>query len=592
MKSVFVSFRHTLFKLHRLQGCCSPAESWTGWMFFVMFALLLFLLLLSPGQAAQRPIRIGVVSMITPVDTVEYYQDIIAYISEKIGQPVEMQYRKTYDEMDRMLEQGEVDAAFICSAPYIEDKRKFGVELLVAPQVDGSPFYRSFIIVHRDSDIKGFNELEGRSFAFTDPKSNSGKLYPTYLLARSGHKVEDFFKKYVYSYSHNKSIELVAKKEVDGAAVESLIYEYMQGKKSPYVQQTRIIDQSQYFGSPPLVASPKTSTFIKKKIIEILVNMQQDPKGKRILNNVLIEKFVQAKDINYDSVREMQSFVTEFNAPEDIAPLPAEPDIVSFGVIPKDNPRIIYEKFQPLMDYLTDKTPYNFELVLQKTYDDTVIALGEGRINMAFLGPLTYLHAKAEYQAIPLLKGITEKGDPFYNSVIVTKKNSPFKQLSDLKGQSIAFASLKSTSGNLIPRYLLAENGIHLREIKDFNNFNYHDSVVKQVLKGIYDAGAVRESVAEKYVPLGLKIIARSEPIPTGPLVVGSQTPHILVKTVKAALLDMVKTDEGIKVLRKIDPEFMGGFAEADDYDYEHIRNMINDIPKSCGLGCHPKIQL
>jgi hypothetical protein len=36
----------------------------------------------------------------------------------------------------------------------------------------------------------------------------------------------------------------------------------------------------------------------------------------------------------------------------------------------------------------------------------------------------------------------------------------------------------------------------------------------------------------------------------------------------------------------------MGGFAEADDFDYEHIRKMINDIPKSCGLGCHPKIQL
>jgi phosphate/phosphite/phosphonate ABC transporter binding protein len=592
MKSVFVSFRSTLFKLHRRHGCCSPAESWAGWMFVVILSLLLLLLLLSPGQAAKNPIRIGVVSMITPVDTVEYYQDIIDYISEKIGQPVEMQYRKTYDEMDRMLEQGDVDAAFICGAPYIEDKRKFGVELLVAPQVDGSPFYRSFIIVHQDSDIQGFNELEGRSFAFTDPKSNSGKLYPTYLLARSGHKVEDFFKKYVYSYSHNKSIELVAKKEVDGAAVESLIYEYMQEKKSPYVQQTRIIDQSQYFGSPPLVASPKTSTFIKKKIIEILVNMHQDPKGKRILNNVLIEKFVQAKDINYDSVREMQSFVEKFNTTEDFLSRVTQSDTVLFGVIPKDNPRIIYEKFQPLMDYLTDKTPYNFELVLQKTYDDTVIALGEGRINMAFLGPLTYLHAKADYQVIPLLKGITEKGDPFYNSVIVTKKNSPFKQLSDLKGQSIAFASLKSTSGNLIPRYLLAENGIHLREIKDFNNFNYHDSVVKRVLKGIYDAGAVRESVAEKYIPQGLEIIAKSGPIPTGPLVISPLTSYTVVEMIKTVLLDMNKTEQGQAVLKKIDPEYMGGFAEADDFDYAHIRKMINNVPKSCGLGCHPKIQL
>ena len=76
MKSVFVSLRLALFKLHHRQGCSSPAESWTGRTIFVMFSLLFFLLFLSPGQAAQRPIRIGVVSMITPVDTVKYYQDL------------------------------------------------------------------------------------------------------------------------------------------------------------------------------------------------------------------------------------------------------------------------------------------------------------------------------------------------------------------------------------------------------------------------------------------------------------------------------------------------------------------------------------
>jgi phosphonate transport system substrate-binding protein len=557
-----------------------------------MFFLLFLLLFLTPGQTAQRPIRIGVVSMITPVDTVEYYQDIIDYISEKIGQPVEMQYRKTYDEMDRMLEQGEVDAAFICGGPYIEDKRKFGAELLVVPQVSGSPFYRSFIIVHRDSDIQGFDGLRDRSFAFTDPKSNSGKLYPTYLLARRGDRIEDFFEKYIYSYSHNKSVELVAKKEVDGAAVESLIYEYMQEKKSPYVQQTRVIDQSQYFGSPPLVATPKTATFIKKKIIEILVNMHQDPKGKRILNTVLIERFVQAKDSNYDSIREMQSFVIKHNSNIAAESQSPEPEVIFFGVIPKDNPRIAYERFQPLMDYLSENTPYRFELMLRKTYNDTIIALGQGDIDMAFLGPLTYLHARAAYNAVSILKSITENGESSYRSVIVTKNNGQIMKLSDLKGKSFAFASTQSTSGNLIPRFLLAEDGVHLKHLENYNNFNYHDTVVKWVLKGKYDAGAVRESVAEKYLPLGLEIISRSGPIPTGPLTVGPKTPYTIVEAVKKALINISKTDQGKNVLENIDPEFKGGFKEASDFDYEHIRKMINDIPKSCGLGCHPKIQL
>ena len=52
---------------------------------------------------------------------------------------------------------------------------------------------------------------------------------------------EKFFKRHVYSYSHNKSVELVAKKIVDGAAVDSLVYEYMLKKDSPYAKQTKVI---------------------------------------------------------------------------------------------------------------------------------------------------------------------------------------------------------------------------------------------------------------------------------------------------------------------------------------------------------------
>jgi phosphonate transport system substrate-binding protein len=73
--------------------------------------------------------------MITPVDTVKYYQEIIDYIGARIQQPVQMVHRRTYEEMDGLLERGEVKIAFICSAPYVKDRERFGVELLVAPTV-------------------------------------------------------------------------------------------------------------------------------------------------------------------------------------------------------------------------------------------------------------------------------------------------------------------------------------------------------------------------------------------------------------------------------------------------------------------------
>ena len=542
------------------------------------------------SQNNQTPLRIGVVSMITPVDTVKYYQEMIDYIAGRMDVPVEMVFRKTYDEMDRMLEKGDVDAAFICSAPYVEDKRKFGAELLVAPQVNGSVFYKSFIIVHKDSLIKSFDDLKDKTFAFTDPKSNSGRLYPVYRLAKEGYRPETFFDKYIYSYSHNKSIELVAKKVVDGAAVENLIYHYMKKKGSPFTEQVRIIEQSPDFGIPPMVNTPGLSTFLKEKIQEIMVNMHHDQDGKRILADMQIERFVEGSDSYYDSVRAMESFVSIFHSPEVAGS--DEKKTVYFGVIPKDNPRIAYEKYQLMIDYLSEHTPYEFELVLKKTYDDTVRALGNGDIDIAFLGPLTYLHARSEFKAVSILKSITEKGSPTYRSVIVTKSNNSINQLSDLQSKDFAFASMKSTSGNLIPRFLLAEDGIHLRDLKSYNNFDYHDSVVKWVLKGKYHAGAVRESIAEKYLPLGLKIISTSGPIPTGPVVVGPRTPYAVVESIKSTLLNLNKSEEGKKILEKTDTEMRGGFIEASDLDYEHIRQMINDIPTSCGMGCHPKIKL
>ncbi len=552
---------------------------------------LLFVMAFAASGHAQRTVRIGVASMITPVEAVKYYQDIVDYIGERLGIPVEMVHRRTYDEMDKLLEKGHVQAAFICSAPYVKNRRAFGVELLVAPEVRGSVFYHSYIIVHRDSPIKSFEDLRGKTFAFTDPKSNSGRLYPVYILARMGYRPEKFFSRYIYSYSHNKSIELVAKRKVDAAAVESLVYEYMKLKGSPYVFQTKVIDKSPPFGIPPFVVSPKTPLFVKEKLKEILLNMHKDPKGRTILQQMFIDRFVEVPDSNYDSIRKMEAFVEAFYGRKEHNPSKNE-KIIRFGVIPRDNPRISFEKYQPLIDYLSEVTGLKIELTMKRTYEETIVALGSGEIDLALLSPLSYLEARARYGAVAVLRSVTEDGRAYYRSVIVTKEDSPVEKLSDLKGRSMAFASLMSTAGNLYPRYMLAWAGLHLKDLSDYKNFNYHDTVVKWVLRGRFDAGAVRQTVAEKYLPLGLRIIARSEPIPTGPIVVGPRTPYRVVEKIKEALLRIKEAPSGREALKKADPELRGGFIPASDSDYKGIRKLINDVPRTCGTGCHPKIKL
>jgi len=554
-----------------------------------LFVIFLFFLS-SPAFSSPPVVKVGVSSMITPVDTVKYYQDIIDYLASYIKEPLKMVHRRTYAEMDHLLEKGEVKIAFICSAPYVTDRERFGVELLVAPVVDGNPFYHSYIIVHRESPIRTFSELRGKRFAFTDPNSNSGKLYPTYLVKKMGFTPNEFFSSISYSYSHNKSIEWVAKKIVDGGAVDSIVYDHMMATASPYVNETKVIKRSPPFGSPPVVTVRSIDPGLKKKIKQAILNMHRTDKGKSILASMMIDRFVEVPDSNYDTIRKMKKEIEEKAT---ISVKIRDQSTVYFGLLPRDNPRLTYEKYQPLLDYLASKTPYRYELVLKKDYKDTVRALGTGEMDVALLGPITYLEAYKAYRVRCLLRPKGSSGMGTMKSVFITKESSSIKSISDIRGKSVAFASIKSTTGNLIPRHLLATHGIHLSDLKNYTNFDYHDSVVKAVLRGQYDVGAVRDVVANKYMKSGLFVIATSASLPTGPLVARKDLPSEITDTIKKILLALdPQNGEDRKALERLDEELKQGFIEATDKTYDDIREKINVIPKTCGVGCHPKLKL
>ncbi len=558
-------------------------------------AIICFLgFVLSGAGASENTIRVGVASMVTPVSAVRYYQEIVDYVAGQLGMAGEMVHRTTYDEIDRMLEEKSIDVAFICSAPYVLDREKFGAELLVAPVVNGQPFYQSDIILHADSPLTSFEELRNKTFAFVDPKSNSGRLYPVYWLARKGLSPDTFFKRYFFSYSHNKSVEMVAKKKVEGAAVDSIVLSYMLATGSPYARKVKVVHRSPKFGIPPVVVPPGLPLYQKEKIRQVFLHMHEDPRGKDILRAMHIDRFELVSDTNYDSIRSMKNFIEKESilapAPSDRKSGAVEQMIARFGVIPWDNPRVAYEKYQPLLDYLGARTGARFELSLKKSYQEVVNGLGTGEFYLALLGPLTYLDAHSRYDAVPIVKSITSSGEPFFHSVIVVGPESAIREISQLDGRKFAFGSLWSTSGNLFPRYMLAWEDIHLEELGSYKSFNYHDTVVKKVLSGEYDAGAVRQHVAEQYAPYGLKSIAVSDPIPTGPVVMSPQAPSSLIHKVRQVLLGMVADPEGRKVLAKLDPELQGGFVPASDVDYSGVRKMINDVPTTCGAGCHPKV--
>lgn len=257
----------------------------------------------------KKTLKIAVSAMISPKETFDFYKDILSYLSQKIALPIQLVQRKTYEEVNTLLKEQELHAAFVCTGAYVEGHDDFGMELLVAPVAYGKPVYYSYIIVPKESSAQSLSDLRGKTFAFTDPMSNTGKLSPTYMLAMMGEDEDLFFSRVTFTYSHDKSIKAVAEKLVDGAAVDSLIWDYMDRTDPLYTSETKIISQSAPYGIPPVVVPKELDDHLKKELRSIFLHMHEDAEGRKILDKIMIDRFIEISDETYDSVRTMQQWV-------------------------------------------------------------------------------------------------------------------------------------------------------------------------------------------------------------------------------------------------------------------------------------------
>ncbi len=272
--------------------------------------------LLPPGRLSPKtPVRIAVGSMITPKAGFGYYRSLLDYIGEKLGRPVQFVGKEKYAEVNELLRKGDLDVAFVCSGPYVEGHDRFGLELLAAPQSHGKTVYYSYIIVPWDSPARRLEDLRGKTFAFTDPDSNSGAIVPTYLLAQINETPGRFFKKYSFTYGHDKSIRAVAEGLVEGAAVDSLIWDYLAATEPESTARTRVLLKSSPYGIPPVVVHPGLDADSKKRLKKILLNINKDAAGREILKGMMVDRFVVIDDAAYRSVREIKNWIAEQSNP-------------------------------------------------------------------------------------------------------------------------------------------------------------------------------------------------------------------------------------------------------------------------------------
>lgn len=261
----------------------------------------------APHDPAGPPLRFAVGAMLVPEAGNVLYRALLEEVESRLGRPIKLVDRDNYAAINRSLKEGEIDAAFVCSGPYVDGKREFGLRLLAAPVAYGRTTYNAYAIVRTESPARRFEDLRGMSFAFTDPDSNTGHLVPSHLLATMGETPERYFSRVVFSGSHDASIAAVAGKLVDAASVDSLIWEYARHARPEHAEKTRIVWTSPAYGIPPVVVRPGLDPEIAGRLKAIFLAFDADEKGRSILRKMMIDRFVEARDEDYDSIRAMQT---------------------------------------------------------------------------------------------------------------------------------------------------------------------------------------------------------------------------------------------------------------------------------------------
>lgn len=254
-------------------------------------------------EKADRPLRIAITTVISPNETIQYYRSIADFISEKLGHPVVLIQKRTYEEINILISSGEIDVAFMSTGAFCAYQGIAPIELLAMQSYHNAVAYNSIIIVHKDSALYTFDDLQQRTFAFTDPLSYSGTKVVQDLLREREASPKTFFSNYYYTYSHDKSIWAVANKIVDAASIDDMIFDLSQKNNPKLTETIRVIDTIGPMLTGPVVVNKNLPLEQKRKLRDIFLHMHEDAQLAPVLRKLLIDHFVIPDESRYAKLK-------------------------------------------------------------------------------------------------------------------------------------------------------------------------------------------------------------------------------------------------------------------------------------------------
>lgn len=247
---------------------------------------------------------------------------------------------------------------------------------------------------------------------------------------------------------------------------------------------------------------------------------------------------------------------------------------IKIALIPSEDSRAMIKQSQTLIDSLSEKLGVEVEGFVATDYNGVIEALRAGHVDIAYLGPFSYVKAAEVADVEAFVVAETKKaGDVAYHSQIIAPADATdINSLKDLKGKDFAFVSPTSTSGYVFPYVGLKNQGIEPREY--FKNVVYtgaHDANILAVKHGRVDAATVADRILDSAVEKGIidkdefKVIWRSESIPESPMVWRNDIPEEDKAKIKQAFLSITSVEFG-------DQGVVNRYIETNDAAYNPVR--------------------
>lgn len=207
-------------------------------------------------------------------------------LSVSLGIPVDAVVATSFSAAIEAMCAGRADIGALNPFGYVLAHQKCGVEVVAVSVRFGLPFYLSQISVRADAGITKLEDLRGKRFAFVDPASTSGYLFPAAMLKKLGYDPDKFFSQTVFAGSHPNVILAIYRGQVDGGATFQDARDNVRGQFPDVNDKVKVLAYTNPIPNDTWSLNAKLSTDLKTKIKDRLLRIAATPEGRQALQTL------------------------------------------------------------------------------------------------------------------------------------------------------------------------------------------------------------------------------------------------------------------------------------------------------------------